>query len=70
MTKQQEKEKITLVRLYNRLSYYFCSSKQPMIKIDEYTTIDDLQHRLDELYEKEQKEEQSKPKIKFGHKNG
>jgi hypothetical protein len=61
---------ITLVRLYNRLSFYFClvDDKKPIPNINETTTISELQEFLDDLYtdvDKKKQEEKTKPKIKF-----
>ena len=61
---------ITLVRLYNRLSFYFClvDDKKPIPSINETTTISELQEFLDDLYteiDKNKQEEKTKPKIKF-----
>lgn len=61
---------ITLVRLYNRLSFYFClvDDKKPIPNINETTTISELQEFLDNLYieaENKKQEEKEKPKIKF-----
>jgi hypothetical protein len=61
---------ITLVKLYNRLSFYFClvDDKKPIPDINENTTISELQEFLDILYtdvDKKKQEEKTKPKIKF-----
>ena len=61
---------ITLVKLYNRLSFYFClvDDKKPTPEINENTTIGELQEFLDNLYievENKKQEEKEKPKIKF-----
>lgn len=61
---------ITLVKLYNRLSFYFClvDDKKPIPNINETTTISELQEFLDDLYtevDKKKQEEKAKPKIKF-----
>lgn len=61
---------ITLVKLYNRLSFYFClvDDKKPIPEINENTTIGELQEFLDNLYievENKKQEEKEKPKIKF-----
>lgn len=39
-----------LVKLYNRLSYYFCMTDQPELKITKTTTVAELQKLLDEIY--------------------
>jgi hypothetical protein len=61
---------ITLVKLYNRLSFYFClvDDKKPIPNINETTAISELQEFLDDLYteiDKKKQEEKTKPKIKF-----
>lgn len=61
---------ITLVKLYNRLSFYFClvDDKKPIPDINENTTISELQEILNKLYtdfEEKKQEEKTKPKIKF-----
>ena len=61
---------ITLVKLYNRLSFYFClvDDKKSIPNINETTTISELQEFLDDLYtevDKKKQEEKTKPKIKF-----
>ena len=61
---------INLVKLYNRLSFYFClvDDKKPIPDINETTTISELQKFLDDLYtevDKKKQEEKRKPKIKF-----
>ena len=67
-----DKKLITLVKLYNRLSFYFClvADKKPIPDVNENTTIGELQEFLNNLYtEYKEKEEaeKSKPenKIKF-----
>ena len=61
---------ITLVKLYNRLSFYFClvDDKKPIPEINENTSISELQEILNNIYnqyEEQKKEEKTKPKIKF-----
>jgi hypothetical protein len=61
---------ITLVKLYNRLSFYFClvDDKKPIPNINETTTISELQEFLNDLYtevDEKKQEEKTKPKIKF-----
>lgn len=61
---------ILLVKLYNRLSFYFClvDENKPIPNINENTTISELQEFLDDLYievDKKKQEEKTKPKIKF-----
>lgn len=61
---------ITLVKLYNRLSFYFClvDDKKPIPEINENTSISELQDILNNIYnqyEEQKKEEKTKPKIKF-----
>ena len=60
---------ITLVKLYNRLSFYFCSAgdKKPLPDINENTTIKELQEFLDNLYtEYIEKEKEEEAKLKNG----
>lgn len=75
MTKKEQLEKSTilLVRLYNRLSYYFMTPDQAVkdIMVKDSTTIDELQKLLNEFYDKEearQKELENKPKLKYKNK--
>lgn len=44
---------ITLVKLYNRLSFYFClvSDDKPIPEISEETSINELQEELNKIYE-------------------
>jgi len=43
---------VDLVKLYNRLSYYFCNKEKcEELHIDKNTTIEDLQNILDKYYE-------------------
>lgn len=60
---------ITLVRLYNRLSFYFClvDDKKPIPEISENTSIKELQEFLDDLYNKYiEKEKEEEAKLKNG----
>lgn len=72
MTKKEEQSKIVMVKLYNRLSHYFCSpvSEQTNLNVSEDMTIEQLQKLLDNFYEESVNKEKEKElkKIKFKNK--
>lgn len=56
-----ENKLIKLVRLYNRLSFYFClTGEKPNINITDDMKVEDLINQLDKTYEKYKKTEDSK----------
>ena len=60
---------ILLVKLYNRLSFYFClaDNKKYIPEITENTSIKELQEFLDDLYNKYiEKEKEEEAKLKNG----
>ena len=54
--------RIELVKLYNRLSWYFCTGTYPTIKAKMEESCETLLKELDKKYEQSQKPKKSKLK--------